>query len=72
MAKLGDLFHIGRLERRLIAGPLPNPLAFQPGPGYAPALVFGTNLLMFSLILVNLRVVARRTTGGGSPGLPAS
>jgi hypothetical protein len=46
--------------------------SFPPGPGYAPALVFGTNLLMFSLILVNLRDVARRTTGGGSPGLPAS
>jgi hypothetical protein len=162
VAKLGDLFHIGRLKRRLIAGPLPNPLAFfyfflvtgfdglqlaildstshspgpwgppavwasfavavvflllayrfnggasgsdflpryfsisaviglytagplqillrlphwlpsfDAGPGYAPALVLGTNLLMFSLILFNLRDVARRTPGGGIAGLRAS
>ncbi len=162
MTKLGDLIHIGRLKRRLIAGPLPNPLTFfyffvvtgfdglqlaildatphapgpwaplaasaslalavvflvlayrlnggasgadflpryfsisaviglytagplqillrlprwvpsiEVGPVYAPALVFGTNLLMFSLILVNLTDVARRTPGGGSPRLRAS
>ena len=52
---------------------LPNWLpSLELGPAYAPALVFGTNLLIFSLILVNLRDVARRAAGGGSPPSRAS
>jgi hypothetical protein len=46
--------------------------SLEVGPGYAPALVLGTNLLMFSLILVNLRDVARRTASGGSQPSRAS
>lgn len=40
---------------------LPQFSSFEPPSWYAPALVLGTNLLMFGLILLNVSDVARHT-----------
>jgi hypothetical protein len=68
---LARYFAISAVIGLYTAGPLqillqlPRWASLDVGPAYAPTLVFGTNLLMFSLILFNLRDVAQRTPAGG-------